>query len=132
MVKNFVRDYTNMITPPDIINNKDQHSVLLIDVEQDAVARLATFFQKVDFIFDVYLYHAGMNDETWLKQVAQQVDHIIINTIPTECSAIKERLATQGNASYYGPRTPLGNPNQIDTPMFYFIKYVHDRTSPTT
>jgi hypothetical protein len=131
MVKNFVRTYTNMITPPDFITSKDQHSILLIDAEQSEVMQVTSLCKNVDFVFDIYLYHAGMNNEAWLEQVAQYVDHIIVNTVSTECSTIKERLATKGNASYYGPRSPLGNPNQIETPLVYFIKYVNDRTSST-
>ena len=126
MVKNFVRDYTNFITPPDFIERKDQHSVLLVDVDDGEIKDIATLCKNVDCSYDIYLYHEGLNDTEWLNRVANMVDHIIVNTNTNELSSIKDKLVTKPNASYYGPKTPLGNINRLDSPLIYFIKLLND------
>lgn len=113
---------SNIITPPDFIND-GSHSVLMIDPVQAEVEAVALYCSSVDVVFNIYVYLAEMNDTEWLVNVLPRVDAVIINTVPNGISGIKDKIAVQPNAYYYGPKRFLMNPKQVKNTIEYFAEY---------
>ena len=61
--------YSNFITPPDIVDD-DKHSILLIDVAQDDVLKIAAWCSQSTKEYNVYLYNCEMNDKDWLNYLS--------------------------------------------------------------
>lgn len=120
--KEAVAVYTNFITPPDFID-EEKHTVLLIDVDEAAVQNLAAWCKMSDYEFNVYLYNYTMNDLEWLGEAVSRAESIIIDTTPTELSAVKDRIAEMDKSYTYGPKNFLVNTKRIKNPLEYFQGY---------
>jgi hypothetical protein len=114
--------YSNFVTPPDIVTDP-KHTVLLVDVDQVTVQKIAMFCQTADAEFNVYMYNTEMGDDNWFFKVTALADAIIVNTDTSELSPVKDRLAEMSKSYYYGPKKFLTNNKVLVSPLQYFQEY---------
>lgn len=112
--------HSNIITPPDFLDN-DLKSVLVIDPEWSEIEDLALVLKASPKAYNVYVYLAGMDKVEWLEEAARKADTVIVNTIETDISHIKDRIAVKLSSYYFGPKNFLMNPNRIERPIDYFL-----------
>lgn len=120
--------HSNFITPPDFISEA-LHTVLLIDPTWQELESIAVLCKTGETDFNVYVYDETMNDIDWLLKAANQADAVIVNTVPSSCSATKDRLVDLSRTYYYGPKNFLSNQKQIAHPQDYFIEYVRQQNT---
>lgn len=113
---------SNLITPPDFINNGSPN-VTLIDPTQSEVEAVALYCSGIESTFNIYVYLTEMNDIEWLTKAIGESSAIVINTVQNSLSGFKDRIAVYPNAYYYGPKRFLMNPKQIKNPIEYFAEY---------
>jgi hypothetical protein len=106
---------SNLITPPDIVNN-GIHSVLLVDPEQADVDAVIRFCQYSDLVFNVYVYTPNMDNLQWLNQAVDCSDAVIVNTRTLNYKDICRLDKT----FYYGDTVLLGNQKKLSDPLHYF------------
>lgn len=106
---------SNLVTPPDLLDN-ESHSVLLVDPEQADLDAVIRFCQHTDQTFDVYVYTPNMNNRAWLDQAATVCDAIVVNS---RSDNYKE-LCLLDKTYYYGDRIYLENNQKIHDPLQYF------------
>ena len=112
---------SNLITPPDIVQN-NSHSVMLVDPEQFEVDAVIKFCQYSSRPFNVYVYTPNMDNLVWLEQAANASDAVIVNSRSNNYN----HLCLQKNTFYYGPKNFLENPRKLDDPLHYFVSHVND------
>jgi hypothetical protein len=113
---------TSIITPPDFVSDF-VHTVLIIDPEQSELEAIALFCASTDTDFNIYVYLTGMEDTDWLSSAIKKASQVIVNTINTELSVIKDAIAVNPAVMYYGPKRFLMNHNRIEHPLEYFTNY---------
>jgi len=64
--------HCNFITPPDLIEN-----ILIIDATEKQISECADECRTIDTAYDVYFYHAGMDNTEWLSKVLVKADTIL-------------------------------------------------------
>lgn len=121
-------DYSNFITPPDQIEESDNHTVLLIDVGQTHVQQLAHWCQYANQTYDVYLYNFTMNDSDWLARQANKVDAIIMDPGTSPISTFKDTLKEHTNVWIYGSMADCPTWHTVDSPINYFINLEENKT----
>jgi len=110
---------SNLITPPDIVNN-GLHSVTLVDPEQQEVDAVIRFCQFSKSAFNVYVYTPNMNNFTWLSQAVNASHAVIINTRTDDY----QDLCLLSKTYYYGPKNYIENQQKIDDPLHYFATQI--------
>lgn len=70
---------SQFITYPDIIENTQNFSILLIDANQTEIENVGLFCKTADIGFDIYLYREEINDLQWLSKVEPKVHCILIS-----------------------------------------------------
>ncbi len=117
--------YSNVITPPDFIQDNDFENVLIIDPYDSELESLVVFLKTIKKSYNVYLFRTmaftRKDDLAWLDVIANQCQTIIVNTAPTEHSAVKDRIITDKTAIYYGPKNFLMNQNKIERLIDWFL-----------
>jgi hypothetical protein len=129
--KAITEQFSNIITPPDFINSRAL-SVTIIDPEMTEIEDVAFFLKTAAESFNVYVYRSEMNDEKWLNKVATKSIAIVVNTVNTSCSKIKDKLAVNPKTYYYGPKNFLMNRNRIEKPIDYFIQFTNQKEDNVT
>ena len=114
--------HSNFITPPDFVDN-DIPTVLVIDAAWDDVETLALYCQNTTYIYNVYLYQDIMFVTDWLKQAAVRAHAIVLNSENSACTVEKNQLLRDPRTWYYGPNRYLGNNNQLQSLLDFFIKH---------
>ena len=114
--------FSNIITPPDFINSRAL-SVTVIDPEMTEVEDIAFFLKTAKESFNVYVYRTEMDNEEWLKEAAAKSIAVVINTVNTDVSSIKDKLAAKKDNYYYGPKNFLMNKNRIEKPIDFFVAF---------
>ncbi len=113
--------YTNFITPPDVIEPKENPiAITLIDAEWPDVEALAVWSQTSTVPFDVYLYHNLNQDLLWLDRVVGLSDYVLVNTDVNDFSAHKDRIAAIDKSWHYGEKTFLNNDRRVKNPIELF------------
>lgn len=118
--------HSNFITPPDFVAN-NLPTVLVVDALWDDVETLALYCQTSKYIYNVYLYQDIMFDTAWLQQAAKQAHAIVINSEPSGCTQEKNQFLKDPRTWYYGPNKYLGNNNQLETLIDFFIRHNNDQ-----
>lgn len=113
---------SKLVTPPDVVKGR-AYSVVVVDPTLEEVDDLALFLQYSDRQFNVYLYRAEMNDEEWLNKVVEKSNTVIVNTVNTVCSEIKDRLVVNPKNFYYGQKKFMMNTNKIEKPIDFFVQF---------
>ena len=108
---------SNLITPPDILNN-GLHSITLIDPEQDEVDTIIRYCQHSDQAYNIYAYTPNMDNVEWLAQAVNASDSIIVNT---RFDDYKD-LWLLDKTYHYGTRIIVENPRKLADPVHYFAK----------
>ena len=108
--------HSNLVTPPDVVNN-GLHSVLLVDPEQADVDAVVRFCQYSDKAFNVYVYTPNMDNQDWLNQAVDVSDAIIVNSRTLDYKEICRLEKT----FYYGDTVLIGNQKKIVDPVQYFL-----------
>lgn len=106
---------SNLVTPPDIVNN-NLHSVLLVDPEQTDVDAVIRFCQYADTAYNVYVYTPNMDNLDWLDHAVQTSDAVIVNSR----SHNFKHLCLLNKTYYYGDSVYLENQQKITDPLHYF------------
>jgi hypothetical protein len=70
--------HSNLITPPDFVD-ESLHTVTLINFTENDIELVARMCAASDEMFNVYVYRTEMQDLTWLDQVTEISDTVIIN-----------------------------------------------------
>lgn len=112
--------HSNLVTPPDIVNN-GLHSVTLVDPSQadvDAVIRLC---QVSDQVFNIYVYTPNMHDRDWLNKAVDASDAVLVNIQSDEF----KDLWIMNKVHYYGSRVLLENPRKLSDPLHYFASLAY-------
>lgn len=120
--------HSNFVTPPDFVSDP-LHTILLVDATPEELERVAMICKVIGTDFNVYAYRADMQNVEWLLEAALRADVIIVNTDPSDCSTLKDRLANRPNAYYYGSKNFLDNDRRIGNPQEYIIKYVGQQST---
>jgi hypothetical protein len=120
-----IDSFSNIVTPPDLINSRVP-AVLLIDPDNREIEDLALFLKTAKESFTVYVYKNELNEPDWLQTVLNKSPTLIINTVQNDLSPIKDKLATTGDAYYYGPKNFLMNKKVLKNPIDYFSQYLVD------
>ena len=113
--------HSHIITPPDFVDD-ELPTVTVIDASWDDIENIALWLQSTDARYNVYVYNDIMFEDEWLDQAVERSHVIIINSEESGCTKIKNRLLKDPRTWYYGPNRYLGNPNQLNHPIDYFIK----------
>ena len=106
---------SNLITPPDILNN-GLHSVTVIDPEQPDVDAIVRFCQHSEIPYNVYVYTPNMNNRKWLSDAVNASDAVIINTRTDDY----QDLCLLAKTYYYGPKLFVENQRKLEDPLHYF------------
>jgi hypothetical protein len=64
--------HCNFITPPDIVE-----SILVIDATEEQIKNCAEVCRSSNKPYDVYFYHADMQEKEWLERVVHKADVVI-------------------------------------------------------
>jgi hypothetical protein len=116
-------NYSNFVTPPDFVDDP-KHTVLLLDVDQASVQRIAEWCQLSPVDFNVYVFDASMEVTEWLLHAVNRSNAIVVNTAETILSQGKDRLCENAQTWYFGPKRFLKNSRQaIADPLDYFKEY---------
>jgi hypothetical protein len=115
--------FSHIVTPPDYIESTD-FTVVLIDPEWSQVEDLSLLLKTADKSFTVYVYRNEMDNREWLMKAIANSSASIINTVSNELSPIKDKLAINSDAYYYGEKNFLMNKNRIEAPVDYFVDYL--------
>lgn len=118
--------FSSIITPPDFIKSR-AFSVTIIDPEMSEIEDIAFFLKASKETFNVYVYRSEMNDEAWLNKVATKSAAVVVNTLNTSCSGIKDKLAVNPKTYYYGPKNFLMNKNRIEKPIDFFVQFTNQK-----
>lgn len=113
---------TRFITPPDIFPDSEAVKVLLIDATPDEVETIAYICSNLAQDFDIYLYRDDLDDAAWLTQTAGVADALVINTVQTYLTPVKELFYHSPKAHTYGPVTGA---NTLQSAVEYFTEHVH-------
>jgi hypothetical protein len=108
---------SNLITPPDILNN-GLHSITLIDPEQDEVDTIIRYCQHSDQAYNIYVYTPNMDNVEWLAQAVNASDSILVNTRSDDY----KDLWLLDKTYHYGTRIIVENPRKLADPVHYFAK----------
>lgn len=106
---------SNLITPPDILQN-ELHSVTLIDPEQQDVDAVVRFCQYSDTAFNVYVYTPNMDNSKWLADAVNASHAVIVNT---QTDNYKD-FCLLAKTYYYGPKNFVENQRKLNDPLHYF------------
>ncbi len=106
---------SNLITPPDIVLEKNIN-VLLINAETNDVYMVSKILEQVDKDYNVYVYSSGMNQVNWLSQVIELADAVIVNADYEQ----NLDLLQHENTFYYGQKTYFVPAHKIVNPLHYF------------
>ena len=115
--------YSNFITPPDFLVDDERHTVVIVDADWPEIEALALFCKNSKKYYNVHVYRAEMDNELWLVEQAEKAEIIIVNTVDTAVSAVKDRLIEQPTAHYYGPKTFLSSGRKIHAPVDFFEEF---------
>jgi hypothetical protein len=118
--------HSNFITPPDFVDN-NLPTVLVIDALWDDVETLAMYCQTSKYIYNVYIYQDIMFDTAWLHEAAEKAHAIVLNSEASACTQEKNQFLKDSRTWYYGPNKYLGNNNQLQTLIDFFIKHNEQR-----
>lgn len=110
---------SNLITPPDILNN-GSHSVIIIDPEQHDVDAVIKFCQYSEQTFNVYVYTPNMNNLDWLNKAINASDTVIVNSRSDEF----KKFCLLDKSYYYGDCLYLENQKKLEDPLHYFAAQI--------
>ena len=114
--------HSNIITPPDFVDDQ-LPTVTIIDASWDDIETVALWLQSAtDTAYNVYVYTDIMFEPEWVEQAVSRSQVIILNSAESGCTRLKNQLLKDARTWYYGPNRYLGNPNQLNNPIDYFIK----------
>jgi hypothetical protein len=115
---------SNVVTPPDFLDNTDPNkTVLIIDPSWSDIEDLALYLKSSTLAYTVYVYRSDMNGDEWLAEAATRCGIMIINTEQTELSPRKDKMVLQPNAFYYGPKNFLMSSLKVNKPIDWFIQH---------
>lgn len=119
--------YCNFISPPAVLEKKQNHSILIIDPDEKTVKDLETICKSVGTDFDVYFYAAVCDDLQWLETAFNMVDVVLIDTIVSGISPIKDRLTAHPKCYHYGPKRFVNGAKHINSAQEYFLLYIQQQ-----
>ena len=115
--------YSNFITPPDTMTEPERHTILIVDSDWPEIEAVALFCKTSKKFYNVHVYRADMDNEVWLVEQAERSEFVILNTVDSSVSRIKDKLVEQANAFYYGPKNFLMSNKKISAPIEFFSKF---------
>ena len=110
---------SNLITPPDILNN-ELHSVTLIDPEQIEVDAFIRYCQYSETAYNLYVYTPNMDNLEWLQRAVDASNAVIVNTR----SDNYKDFCLLDKTYYYGPKNFVENHKKLQDPIHYFATQV--------
>jgi hypothetical protein len=99
---------SRFITPPSTVKNRGNHTVVLIDAENQDINELHVFFTSSVKDFDVYLYQGDYGDLEYLNYITNQADWVLIHA------------DSQVSIQNYDKQTKFGSGQSIRYPAEYF------------
>jgi hypothetical protein len=70
---------SRFITNPDTVPANNNHTVLVIDADQESINNIEHFCQISNKNYDIYLYEEKLSDLQWLNEVTNLADYVLIN-----------------------------------------------------
>ena len=129
-MKSAKEQFSNIITPPDFVKTKAEN-IVLIDPDWSEIEDVAFYLKSATKVYNVYVYRTEMDDLNWLHKAVSKSTAVIVNTVNTESSGIKDKLALSSTAYYYGPKNFLMNRNRLEKPIDYFVKQPNKENNVT-
>lgn len=114
--------FSSIITPPDFVKTRG-YDITIVDPTTSEIEDIAFFLKTAKDTFNVYVYMSTMNDVEWFKKAAAKSIAVVINTVNTDVSSIKDKLAAKKDNYYYGPKNFLMNKNRIEKPIDFFVAF---------
>lgn len=105
---------SRLITYPSSVEKKDNHTVLIVDIDDSDIESIGLFCMSSQKDYDIYLYDETINDSNWLSTVSNNADKILLNSI-------SKVNVDNRNIIKYGKETDCKNP------LDYFINF--DKTT---
>jgi len=93
---------SRFITYPSIVEKSINHTVGLIDADDQTINAIGTFLQASQSNFDVYLYQGDLHDLEWLNYISNNTDVYLINNT--------SQVKISQNSIRYGVDQELTNP----------------------
>ena len=106
---------SNLITPPDILDN-NLHSIVLVNPEQHEVDAVINLCRYAEQAFNVYVYTPNMENLSWLAEAVAASDAVIVNTNSEQYN----HLLLLEKTYYYGTKIFVENDRKIIEPLDYF------------
>lgn len=69
---------SRVITYPSTIEKTENHTVTVIDAEDNDLENIGLFLAASDVTFDVYIYPSEVSDLMWLSAISELSDMILI------------------------------------------------------
>lgn len=101
---------SRIITHPSQVEKKNNHTVLIVDVDDSDIENIGLFCMSSEKNYDIYLYDETVNDLEWLSTISKNVDKTLVNSI-------SKVTVNDTNFIRYGKETALKNP------LDYFINF---------
>ena len=101
----------------------ERHTILIVDSDWPEIEAVALFCKTSKKFYNVHVYRADMDNEVWLVEQAERSEFVILNTVDSSVSRIKDKLVEQANAFYYGPKNFLMSNKKISAPIEFFSKF---------
>lgn len=108
---------SNLVTPPDIVNN-GLHSVIFVDPDHADVDAIVRFCQWSEQAYNIYVYTPNMENLSWLEDAVQACDAVIVNARSSDYN----HICLLDKSYYYGPRLYVENSRKLNDPIHYFAK----------
>lgn len=110
----------------------ERHTVLIVDSDWPEIEEVALFCKTSKKFYNVHVYRADMDNEVWLVEQAEKAEFVIVNTVDSSVSRVKDRLIEQPNAFYYGPKNFLKSEKKLTAPLNFFAMFDEEETTTNT
>ena len=122
-----------LITPPDQVWN-DNLSIFLIDFAWDQINQIVDPLRGSPIDLNIYVYQTSDENATWLMNVANACDLVIMNVEKTSKNDIfKGRLLNNAKKVYYTTGRPdvekIWTQNKISDPLTVILEKIQLHTT---
>ena len=91
---------SKVVTPPDIVN--EDKNFLIVNATIDDLKMLSYWLHSQESNYTLHLYHDGMEDVDWLKNVASISTSILVNKTNSTPETLKPIFDYVGRIVWFG------------------------------
>lgn len=101
-------EVSRFITPPDVLDDHSNYTVLIVDASEQEVENLSYFCQTGKYHYDIYFYSTDSDDAQWIDRVLPKVDAALVH---------------QSSQVVIADSVIFGETLAVATPLAYFQQY---------